>query len=325
MNIIWRIFFENMKMINHLAKENVLDPSEVPPEQERLFEMHKDFFMFLFHDLGPKMSEDTDFDDMREYLQTHFEQIYQEVDFYTFLVGFMGSQNESRLEKTLSRARFSPEKRKPRAPEEESRGTNTASETLTKNLREDRIFSKETNSSQQARTGKRALAKRGSGQDKMTEPENEFDFTRKEAPKKIRSAENTEDIFEGAKGRGRVKQSKTKSSMVNTDFGGFDEYNLKQEPEEVEDPFYVSSKVQEKQIKRIKEVHSDVFDSETSHRRTEPFQTGGHNKAKNLRVVDEEAQSRSGGSRQEAFEMSKPDQHPTTFAEVVNLSNTVSK
>lgn len=323
MNVIWRIFFENMKIINQLAKNNVLDPGEVAQDHEKLFEMHKRFFMFLFNDLGPKMSEDTDFDDMREYLQTHFEEIYQDVDFYTYLVDFMASRNESKLERTISKARLSPVKTLKKVKEEESKGTNTASLSLTKNLREDHIFSKETNSSQQAKTGNWRPNKSRSGQEKLPEAPDEFDFSRKQRPKKIRSAENTEDVFSGTKGQGRIKQNKTKSNMVNTDFSEFDEYNFKETPaqEEFDDPFYISSNVKDKQIRRIKEVQSDVFDSETDHRKTDPFQTEGPRKGSKLRVVDEEAQSESENSRKGDFDIRKPEQQPTTFAEVVDLGN----
>jgi hypothetical protein len=325
MNIIWKIFFENMKMINQLAKNGVLDPSEIPEDQEKLFEMHKEFFMFLVHDLSPKMNEDTNFDDMREYLQYHFENIYPTVDFYHYLSDMFVSDNNLNQEPQNEQAK--PKEVRKLNIEEESKGTKTISESLTKNLREDHIFSKETNSSQQGR----GFFKQGSNSKIEDDKTNQFDFTKNDKPKKIRSVENTEDVFASTKNQGRIKQNKTKSNMVNTDFSEFDEYNMGKEKKKKYDDsdFFISNTVKEKQVGRIKEVQSDVFDSEQFFSETDnksKFENKKHEKKKtisNLRVVDEEQKSETEESRTEAFSIKKPESKPTTFGEIVDLKSTV--
>jgi hypothetical protein len=327
MNIIWKIFFENMKMINQLAKNGMLNPAEIPEDQERLFEMHKEFFMFLVHDLSPKMNEDTEFDQMRDYLQYHFENIYSDVDFYHYLSDMIISQNNFIQEKTPEKNESEFDQAKLEKIEDKSKGTKTISESLTKDLREDRIFSKETNSTNQGK----GFMKQGSNSKLEDSKQNQFDFSKNDKPKKIRSVENTEDVFASVKGKGRIKQNKSKSNMNNVDFNNFDEYNIQNDNKkknEINDEFFISNTVKEKQINRFKEVQSDVFDSEqffseTDHNKSKPDHKK-HEKKKttsHLRVVDEEQKSETEESNNEKFAIKKPEMKATTFGELVNLDH----
>lgn len=416
MNVLWRIFFENMKMINHFSKEGKLDPGEVSEDQEELFTMHKEFFMFLFNDMSPKMNEDTNFDEMKEYLQYNFENIYGHVDFYMFLKDtFRSVGPESRINQEVPKQEGQEVADLPKVKDPSS-VNQTNSESLTKNLREDHLFSKETNSSQQKRLVRSKQGTESKLEEEEVPIENDvFGFEAENKPKKIRSVENTEDVFSSVKGQGRLKHNKSKSSMVNTNFNDFDEYDMgkDQSPKAKNDPFadgdvfaqsktsnkskkkkqnmdfndfgdaddpfanqepskaksksknnfdevdpfavkdkfkkkktvdksndhfrnpneefFISNTVKQKQIGRIKEVQSDVFDSEQFYSEGDNRQYKDSKKYErkrkdvpSLKIVDEEKKSGAGDDSdyEGKFELQKPKKTPRTFGEVVDLEST---
>lgn len=87
MNILWRIFFENFKNLNQLGTEGRLNTEGVPEENFEIFALHKKFFKFLFEGLYQKMEEETQFEQIETYLEEHFYDIYENLDFYQYMRG----------------------------------------------------------------------------------------------------------------------------------------------------------------------------------------------------------------------------------------------
>ena len=85
MNVLWRTFFENVKLINLQVKEQRLDPKKVSLSQEKNLKMHKEFFLFWFKELIPKMGTQTDLDALLQFLQENFKKIYGEGDVFWLL------------------------------------------------------------------------------------------------------------------------------------------------------------------------------------------------------------------------------------------------
>ena len=76
MNLLWRIFFENIKLINLQVRNKRLDPKKVSLSQEKNLKKHKEFFLFWFKDLIPKLGPDTELEKVIKFIQENFEKIY---------------------------------------------------------------------------------------------------------------------------------------------------------------------------------------------------------------------------------------------------------
>lgn len=76
MNFLWRVFFENFKLINVQVRNKLLDPKKVNSSQEKNLKKHKEFFMFWFNKLLPKMGRDTELEKVLKFLQSNFREIY---------------------------------------------------------------------------------------------------------------------------------------------------------------------------------------------------------------------------------------------------------
>jgi hypothetical protein len=85
MNKLWRIFFENFKLINLQVRNKRLDPNKVSLSQEKNLKKHKEFFMFWFKKLIPKMGPDTDLERVIKFLQENFQRIYGKNHVYWLL------------------------------------------------------------------------------------------------------------------------------------------------------------------------------------------------------------------------------------------------
>lgn len=76
MNLLWRVFFENFKLINLQVRNKLLDPKKVNSSQEKNLKKHKEFFLFWFNKLLPRMGRDTELEKVLKFIQKNFREIY---------------------------------------------------------------------------------------------------------------------------------------------------------------------------------------------------------------------------------------------------------
>jgi hypothetical protein len=163
---------------------------------------------------------------------------------------------------------------------------------------------------------------------------------------------SNDDFFGGNQGSKRSnKSSKSKKKLDYEDpfaedskgnrfeeedpFAVNNNFKKKNKPDEFEggkkekEDFFISNTVKQKQMGRIKEVQSDVFNSEQFMSEGDnPSRTENHKPVPKKRgitslgIVDEELKSMGSSDRENKFQIQKPKKTPRTFGEVVDLDST---